>query len=95
MLEEIVTPEQKWRKRWDEVQESLRDQEAVAAQAGIHQPAINWFPGHMYKASKEMEEILSRKDVSLVLEIRDSRVKKYLLPLKISTPSQITHHSVS
>jgi hypothetical protein len=73
-LEEVVPANVKWKQRWDEVQRSLKDQEAVAAQAGLYQPAINWFPGHMYKASKEMEEMLSQKDISLVLEIRDSRV---------------------
>ncbi|EGG23114.1 hypothetical protein DFA_05244 [Cavenderia fasciculata] len=32
---------------------------------------INWFPGHMIKASKEVRETLKRIDI--VLEIRDSR----------------------
>ncbi|MGK5091196.1 ribosome biogenesis GTPase YlqF [Deltaproteobacteria bacterium TL4] len=36
------------------------------------QTSINWYPGHMLKAKKELELILKRVDV--VLEIRDARI---------------------
>lgn len=74
LFKEIVLPEVKWKKRWEEVQGKIKDQAAVAVEAGISPPTINWFPGHMYKASKQMEEMLSTKEISLVLEIRDARV---------------------
>ena len=73
-FQEIIKPERKWKQRWDEVQEKIKDQKDIAEAAGVYQPNINWFPGHMFKASHEMEEILSKSDVSLVLEIRDARV---------------------
>ena len=34
--------------------------------------AIQWYPGHMYKASKEMRKILP--DVDLLIEILDARI---------------------
>ena len=33
---------------------------------------INWFPGHMTKARRQMEEIL--KSADMVLELRDARI---------------------
>ena len=33
---------------------------------------INWYPGHMYKASKEMRKIISQID--LIIEILDARI---------------------
>ena len=35
-------------------------------------PDINWYPGHMLKAKKELTKQLKRVDV--VLEIRDARI---------------------
>jgi hypothetical protein len=35
---------------------------------------INWFPGHMAKASRELGEIL--RGVDVVLEVRDARVSE-------------------
>ena len=37
--------------------------------------SINWFPGHMTKAKRAMEEKL--KVVDMVIEIRDARVDVY------------------
>jgi len=34
--------------------------------------AINWYPGHMHKANKEMTEILP--EVDLVIELLDCRL---------------------
>jgi len=34
--------------------------------------AINWYPGHMHKASKEMRKIVP--DVDLIIEVLDSRI---------------------
>ena len=33
---------------------------------------INWYPGHMYKAKKELEKKL--KYIDIVLEVRDARI---------------------
>jgi ribosome biogenesis GTPase A len=35
--------------------------------------AVNWFPGHMAKAVRTMQERVRRTDV--VLEVRDARVR--------------------
>ena len=40
---------------------------------------INWFPGHMVKAARHIEQVLRRVDV--VIEVRDAR-----LPLSSSSP---------
>ena len=37
-----------------------------------NQQEINWYPGHMLKAKKELAEQLKRVDV--VLEMRDARI---------------------
>ena len=34
--------------------------------------SINWYPGHMHKASKEMTEVLPQ--VNLVVELLDARI---------------------
>ena len=34
--------------------------------------AINWYPGHMYKANKNMTEVLSQ--VNLIIELLDCRL---------------------
>ena len=73
-LKELIPAEVKWKQRWDEVQSKIKDQQDIAFEFGVNQPSINWFPGHMYKASKQMEDILTSTDISLVLEIRDARV---------------------
>jgi ribosome biogenesis GTPase A len=36
------------------------------------QENISWFPGHMYKATKEIESTLSKVDI--IIEVRDSRI---------------------
>jgi ribosome biogenesis GTPase A len=36
---------------------------------------VNWFPGHMAKASKQVQRTL--KKVDLVIEVRDARVSSY------------------
>ena len=38
-----------------------------------NQQEINWYPGHMLKAKKELSERLKRVDV--VLEMRDARIR--------------------
>ena len=38
----------------------------------IHPKDINWYPGHMLKATKELAKQLKRVDV--VLEMRDARI---------------------
>jgi hypothetical protein len=67
--------DKKWKSRWDEVQERIKDNQTLNDQFELNQTQFSWFPGHMYKASKQMEEILVQPDISLVLEIRDSRVR--------------------
>ena len=42
--------------------------------------AINWYPGHMHKANKDMIEVLP--DVDLVIELLDCR-----LPYSSQNPS--------
>ncbi|KMT65722.1 ribosome biogenesis GTPase YlqF [Catenovulum maritimum] len=34
--------------------------------------AINWYPGHMHKAQKEIKEIMS--DIDLIIEVLDARI---------------------
>ncbi|KZX76744.1 hypothetical protein A3715_21705 [Oleiphilus sp. HI0009] len=34
--------------------------------------AINWFPGHMHKARKEIKKVMS--DVDVVIELLDARI---------------------
>ncbi len=41
-------------------------------QGGLHKSVINWFPGHMAKAKKELMQKL--KLVDLVIELRDARI---------------------
>ncbi len=41
-------------------------------QGGLHKSVINWFPGHMTKAKREMQEKL--KMVDMVIELRDARI---------------------
>ena len=38
----------------------------------INPKEINWFPGHMFKAGKQLQQTLKRVDV--VLELRDARI---------------------
>lgn len=38
----------------------------------LYDSSINWFPGHMQKATKVIEETLPK--ISTVIEIRDARV---------------------
>ena len=38
----------------------------------INPKEINWFPGHMFKAGKQLQQMLKRVDV--VLELRDARI---------------------
>lgn len=47
---------------------------------GRFRPAVSWFPGHMAKASKEMQSRLKACD--LVIEVKDAR-----LPLSSSNPN--------
>jgi hypothetical protein len=35
---------------------------------------INWYPGHMAKATREIDELLSNHNIKTVMEIRDARV---------------------
>ena len=44
--------------------------------------AINWFPGHMAKATREITEML--KKVDMVLEVRDARISFLLQRLLFS-----------
>ena len=68
-----------WKKRWKELQENhanesiLNDPEEIGAKTA----AIQWFPGHMFRASREIEYAVSKGDISLLLEIRDARVFIY------------------
>lgn len=45
---------------------------AVNAVWGRWRPPVSWFPGHMYKATKDMKERIKRCD--LVIHLRDARV---------------------
>ena len=38
----------------------------------INPKEINWFPGHMFKAGKQLQQMLKRVDA--VLELRDARI---------------------
>ena len=66
-----------WKTRWDTVQNKIKERLDLLNHANLtaNIAQIQWFPGHMYKASKQMEEMLQQSAVSLVLEIRDSRVR--------------------
>ena len=51
----------------------LKEMESPSMQGKYrNQQDINWYPGHMLKAKKELAEQLKRVDV--VLEIRDARI---------------------
>jgi len=42
-------------------------------------PPIHWFPGHMAKGLKDMEQRL--RDVDIVVEVRDARVRSLARPV--------------
>lgn len=38
----------------------------------LFQQGVNWFPGHMHKALKELESKIS--EIDILLEVRDARL---------------------
>lgn len=61
-----------WKKKWEKIKAGYQTSAEVGSAERTE--ALQWFPGHMYKASKEINTILSKGDISLLLEIRDARV---------------------
>lgn len=51
---------------------NIRRQKKEKPNTGSHKSNINWFPGHMTKAKREMSEKL--KMVDMVIELRDARI---------------------
>ena len=45
---------------------------APSAQLSVNAPAIQWYPGHIAKAEKALQEALAKVD--LVIEVRDARI---------------------
>ena len=63
---QLITGEQK-------IPPELKEMESPSMQGKYgNQQEINWYPGHMLKAKKELAERLKRVDV--VLEMRDARI---------------------
>jgi ribosome biogenesis GTPase A len=44
----------------------------MAFSAGTNAMSINWYPGHMHKATREMKEILP--DIDILIEVLDARI---------------------
>ena len=43
-------------------------------QGGLHKSVINWYPGHMAKTKRQIQETLNLIDI--VLEVIDARIPK-------------------
>ena len=51
-----------------------QDVEQALAASGYKRPAVNWYPGHIAKAERQLSETL--KSVDVVVEVRDARAPK-------------------
>lgn len=52
----------------------LRDQEDLLEESGYRRPVVQWYPGHIAKAERQLSETL--KAVDVVVEVRDARACK-------------------
>jgi len=50
------------------------DVEQTLAASGYKRPSVNWYPGHIAKAERQLSETL--KSVDVVVEVRDARAPK-------------------
>jgi len=53
---------------------SVHDQEELLDETGYRRPEVNWYPGHIAKAERQLAETL--KAVDVVVEVRDARACK-------------------
>jgi ribosome biogenesis GTPase A len=53
---------------------SLRDEQEELLESGYKRPSVQWYPGHIAKAEKQLSETL--KAVDVVVEVRDARAAK-------------------
>ena len=51
-----------------------QDVEQALAASGYKRPTVNWYPGHIAKAERQLSETL--KSVDVVVEVRDARAPK-------------------
>ena len=70
----IVTPKPSYlgEKRYLKMSKKDSDNSLLDRFKDVNPKEINWFPGHMFKAGKQLQQILKRVDV--VLELRDARI---------------------
>ena len=52
----------------------VRDQEGLLEESGYNRPVVQWYPGHIAKAERQLAETL--KAVDVVVEVRDARACK-------------------
>ena len=52
----------------------VRDEEGLLEESGYNRPVVQWYPGHIAKAEKQLAETL--KAVDVVVEVRDARACK-------------------
>lgn len=52
----------------------IRDQEGLLEESGYTRPVVQWYPGHIAKAERQLAETL--KAVDVVVEVRDARACK-------------------
>ncbi len=52
----------------------VQDQEELLEESGYHRPVVQWYPGHIAKAERQLAETL--KAVDVVVEVRDARACK-------------------
>ena len=53
---------------------SISDQDDLLTETGYRRPVVQWYPGHIAKAEKQLAETL--KAVDVVVEVRDARACK-------------------
>jgi len=53
--------------------EDIQDPDAFSL-SGYQRPKVNWYPGHIAKAERQLSETL--KSVDVVIEVRDARAPK-------------------
>jgi hypothetical protein len=53
---------------------TAQDHEAELLESGYQRPGVNWYPGHIAKAERQLSETL--KAVDVVVEVRDARACK-------------------
>jgi ribosome biogenesis GTPase A len=53
---------------------SVHEQDELLEETGYRRPVVNWYPGHIAKAERQLSETL--KAVDVVVEVRDARACK-------------------